>query len=208
MRLRRRHCRRLGPIRRRCATDPICRQHLAPLLGGPHRSRTINQHTRLHRESSLPRRWRRAAWRQNEYCLVEASPTAAPDLEILRVVDGQDDAVTLHTNAIRDSRLDNAERACSLGHRASGSSDDDQCWLDDVRIAGAATTITGAHAPTLTRDALYEPAAGPISRADGGLAPSANASAPTRSFHGRLSFDPAQASACIATPSTPTHASG
>lgn len=128
----------------------------------------------------------------NEYCLVEASADGGRTwLEILRVVDGQDDAVTLHTNAIRDSRLDNAERVL-IGARASGSSDDDQCWLDDVRIAGAATTITGARTD-LTRDALMSAAARTDLAPMAAFAPSANASAPTRSFHGRLSFDPAVA---------------
>lgn len=128
----------------------------------------------------------------NEYCLVEASADGGRTwLEILRVVDGQDDAVTLHTNAIRDSRLDNAERVL-IGARASGSSDDDQCWLDDVRIAGAATTITDARTD-LTRDALMSAAARTDLAPMAAFAPSANASAPTRSFHGRLSFDPAVA---------------
>lgn len=125
----------------------------------------------------------------NEYCLAEASADGGRTwLEVLRVVDGQDDAVTLHTNAIRDARLDNAERVL-IGARVSGSSDDDQCWLDDVRIAGTAETITGARTD-LTRDALMNGVARTGLAPMAAFAPSAGATAPTRSFHGRLSFDP------------------
>ena len=72
-----------------------------------------------------------------EYCLVEASADGGRTwLQILRVEHGQDDGVTLHANAVRDARLDNAERVL-IGARVAGNAADDQCWLDDVRIAGA-----------------------------------------------------------------------
>lgn len=124
----------------------------------------------------------------NEYCLVEASADDGRTwLEILRIVDGQDDAVTLHTTAVRDARLDNAERLL-IGARAAGGSGA-QCWLDDVRIAGTATQASGARTD-LSHQALMSGAASADLVPMSAFAPSADADVATQSFHGRLSFDP------------------
>ncbi len=72
----------------------------------------------------------------NDYCLIEASGDGGRTwVEILRLRDGQDDGVTMHRNAVRDARFDNAERLL-IGARVSGNADNDQCWLDDVRVSG------------------------------------------------------------------------
>lgn len=72
----------------------------------------------------------------DDYCLVEASGDGGRTwIEILRVSDGQDDGVTMHRNAVRDARFDGAERLL-IGARVSGNADNDQCWLDDVRVSG------------------------------------------------------------------------
>lgn len=49
----------------------------------------------------------------NEYCLVEASADGGRTwLEVLRVVDGQDDAVTLHMHAIFATRGSTMPNGC------------------------------------------------------------------------------------------------
>jgi len=72
----------------------------------------------------------------DDYCLIEASGDGGRTwIEILRLRDGQDDGVTMHRDAVRDARFDNAERLL-IGARVSGNADNDQCWLDDVRVSG------------------------------------------------------------------------
>lgn len=111
----------------------------------------------------------------DDYCLVEASGDGGQTwIEVLRLRDGEDDGVTLKRNAIRDPRLDNAQRLL-IGARVSGNADNDQCWLDDVRVSGdrsggggggARTELTpdtlrrGARPVGLTQMAAFEPAAG------------------------------------------------
>ncbi len=125
----------------------------------------------------------------NEYCLVEASADGGRTwLQILRVDDGQDDAVTLHTGAVRDARLDNAERLL-IGARVAGSTNDDQCWLDDVRVAGVATVVTGDRTE-LSRNALMANTTPHHLISMSAFAPAADASAAVNLFRGRLSFDP------------------
>ncbi len=73
----------------------------------------------------------------DDYCLVEASADGGRTwVEIVRVTDGQDDGVTMHRNAVRDARFNGVERLL-IGARVSGNANNDQCWLDDVRVSGA-----------------------------------------------------------------------
>ena len=66
-------------------------------------------------------------------CLVEASADGGRVwTEVLRVGDGRDDGVTLHSGVVREARFDNVELL--IGARAAGGAA--QCWLDDVRVAG------------------------------------------------------------------------
>lgn len=78
-----------------------------------------------------------------DYCLVEASSDEGRTwVEVLRIGDGQDDGVTMHRDAVRDPRFGGAERLL-IGARIHGDSDDDRCWLDDVRVAGARAVDDG-----------------------------------------------------------------
>ncbi|UPT62761.1 MAG: hypothetical protein M0D54_20940 [Hyphomonadaceae bacterium JAD_PAG50586_4] len=110
-----------------------------------------------------------------EYCLVEASADGGRTwLQIVRVGDGQDDGVTLHTASVRDARLDNAPRLL-IGARVSGNADDDQCWLDNVRVVGITPQIVGARA-ALSRDVLMSGAMAADLSPMAAFAPSADAS--------------------------------
>ncbi len=124
-----------------------------------------------------------------EHCLVEVSGDGGRTwIEILRVADGQDDGVTLHTNAVRDSRFDNAE-SLLIGARLQGDAADDQCWLDDVRIAGTAPVSTGLRT-VLPHTALISGAARDALIPMSAFAPSSDAGAATERFQGQLSFEP------------------
>jgi hypothetical protein len=130
-----------------------------------------------------------SSFEASEYCLVEVSSDGGRTwLEVLRIEDGQDDAVTLHRAAVHDARLDNVERLL-IGARVSGDSEDDQCWLDDVRIAGEAPPILGPR-NHLTREVLLSGATTGDLAPMAAFAPSDSAVAPTASFRGELRFDP------------------
>jgi hypothetical protein len=125
-----------------------------------------------------------------EYCLVEASADGGHTwMQVLRVDDGADDGVTLHTGALRHRSLDNAERVL-IGARVVGNQDNDQCWLDNVRVAGTAVTDAGPRSH-LTRSLLTSDAALADLVPMAEFTPSADARAPSHSFRGALAFDPA-----------------
>lgn len=127
-----------------------------------------------------------------DYCLVEASGDGGRTwIEVLRVRDGQDDGVTLHRNAVRDARFDDAERLL-IGARVSGNADNDRCWLDDVRVSGvrietgddargqlSAARLRGGETPT---------ALAPMSA----FAPPAEADPPRDAFDGVLRVEAAR----------------
>ncbi len=121
-----------------------------------------------------------------DYCLVEASGDGGRTwIEVLRVADGQDDAVTLHRNAVRDPRLDQADRLL-IGARVSGDDADDQCWLDDVRVTGERTASETAQTGSVSPDTLLGRAPlDPQSRFSS-FAPPPTAGAPLHVFAGRL----------------------
>jgi len=73
---------------------------------------------------------------RGEACVFEATfDDGANWVDVVRIEDGQDDAVTLHPGAISDDRFDNKARII-LRARAAGDADTDQCWLDNVRVTG------------------------------------------------------------------------
>jgi hypothetical protein len=122
-----------------------------------------------------------------EYCLVEASAddgrTWTP---IVRVDDDADDGVTLHAGAAHDAHFDNAEHVL-IGARVVGNQDDDQCWLDNVRVAGESIAASAPRS-RLTRDFLV----GRAALAD--IAPMAEFASlegapPHNTFRGALSFN-------------------
>lgn len=124
---------------------------------------------------------------RGEHCLVEVSADGGQTwIQVLRVQDGQDDAVTLHTSALHNSRLDNANLL--IGARAAGDADDDRCWIDNVRITGAAPVTSGPRAE-LGRGALIggTPRAAPSAMS--AFAPAADAAPPRHVFRGLLMFD-------------------
>lgn len=124
-----------------------------------------------------------------EYCLVEASADGGSTwVQVLRVEDGQDDALTLHTSSVRDARFDNAERLL-IGARIVGSTADDQCWLDNVRVAGV-TTEQPAPRSALARETLLSgvPASDLVPMA--AFSSSVGATAPRHVFRGTLDFNP------------------
>ncbi len=121
------------------------------------------------------------------FCLVEVSADGGRVwTEVLRVRDGQDDSVTLHSGVVREARLDNAELL--IGARAGGRGGDDQCWLDNVRVAGTPIIAQGPRTD-LSRGFLSEQAPLAALAPMSAFAPRAGAHAPSRTFNGELSFE-------------------
>jgi len=89
---------------------------------------------------------------KKDACLLEATLDGGKTwLEVLRVADGQDDSMTLHTNAITrtiDSSIDSA----FIRARVAGDASNDTCWLDNVFISWAA--INNDPLKTLTQRIL------------------------------------------------------
>lgn len=72
----------------------------------------------------------------DDFCLVEASADNGKSwMRVLRITDGQDDAVTLHPGQLSDKRLDDAPRII-IRAQIKGNASNDTCWLDNVRITG------------------------------------------------------------------------
>ncbi|HRO04189.1 MAG TPA: hypothetical protein PLS69_11355, partial [Terricaulis sp.] len=103
--------------------------------------------------------------------------------EVLRVRDGQDDSVTLHSGVVREARFDNGELL--IGARAAG--DGAQCWLDNVRVAGTPVLAPGPRT-ALSQSFLNGEAPLAALAPMHAFAPSAGALAPSRSFNGELAF--------------------
>ena len=68
-------------------------------------------------------------------CLMEATLNGGKSwLEVLRIGDGQDDSVTLHTNAVTHA-VDATITSVFIRARVAGNANNDTCWLDNVFIA-------------------------------------------------------------------------
>lgn len=125
----------------------------------------------------------------DEHCLVEVSADGGETwLQVLRVGDGQDDAVTLHRAALTDARLDDAETVL-IGARASGGQSDDQCWLDNVRVIGAQAETQAAPRTALAAAELHATVASAALAPMNAFAASADARQASNSFNGVLRFD-------------------
>ncbi|MBX3431157.1 MAG: hypothetical protein KF779_16340 [Hyphomonadaceae bacterium] len=123
----------------------------------------------------------------DDYCLVEASGDGGQTwIEILRLRDGQDDGVTMRRNAVRDERFSGAERLL-IGARVSGNGDNDQCWLDDVRVAGVRVEAAPS-GPRSDLSAAWLHGAAPMESVAPmrAFAPPPDASAPEHVFVGAL----------------------
>lgn len=144
---------------------------------------------------------------RGEACLFEASADdGASWLEVLRVTDGQDDAVTLHTGSLTDASLDDAARVI-LRARVLGSSDNDLCWLDNVSVTGrwmaeasaarsfplSAAFLTGEDVmphPVDTASYAPSPEAAPVERVlEGGLTFTPAAPSHLRILRDRFGFE-------------------
>ena len=72
---------------------------------------------------------------KEDACILETTLNGGKSwTEILRVMDGGDDGLTLHTNSIT-KKIDSSENGIFLRARVHGNADNDTCWLDNVFIA-------------------------------------------------------------------------
>ena len=128
---------------------------------------------------------------RGEACVFDVSANEGADwIEVLRVGDGRDDALTLHRGSLTDARLDNQARII-LRARIAGNSDDDLCWLDNVAITGR-WTAEAAAAEAFRMDPAFLNGAGPLPHpvSTSAYAPSPRASAANAVGMGRLRLDP------------------
>ncbi len=128
---------------------------------------------------------------RGEACLLEATyDDGSSWVEVVRVEDGADDAVTLHPGAVSNSAFDNAARVI-LRARAVGSSDNDQCWLDNVRVTGTwIADAAAAETIALTASFLAAAEAPPSPLPTARFAPPSDALPASSSLTGRYSFSP------------------
>jgi CubicO group peptidase (beta-lactamase class C family) len=128
---------------------------------------------------------------RGEACVFEVTvDDGASWLEVLRVGDGQDDAITLHRGSVVDASLDNAERII-VRARVAGSSDNDVCWLDDVVITGRwIADAEAAEAFSLDPNFLTGGEALPHPVSTEHYAPSQSAVRIDGAIEGRLRIDP------------------
>ena len=128
----------------------------------------------------------------NDACLMEATLDGGQRwLEVLRVTDGQDDSVTLHTHAVTHD-IDATITSAFVRARVVGNANNDTCWLDNVFIAwspiddGQVKTLAQR---TLTADFLNsdKPLSQPVSLLE--FTPPPSATAPSHRFNAHLSLD-------------------
>ena len=128
----------------------------------------------------------------NDACLMEATLDGGKNwLEVLRVADGQDDSLTLHTNAVTHD-VDATITSAFVRARVIGNANNDTCWLDNVFIAwssiddGQAKTLAQR---TLTADFLNgnKPLSDPVSLLE--FTPPPSATAPSHRFNAHLTLD-------------------
>jgi|AntAceMinimDraft_5_1070358.scaffolds.fasta_scaffold00805_9 hypothetical protein len=126
-------------------------------------------------------------------CVLEASVSDGDWIELGRISDGQDDAISLHTVS---ATVDVPADQLALRIRADANAANDTCWADNVRVVKSPDTGTEA-----VSDLVVTPAwllsgtqhAEPFSTAQ--FAPSEKAIPSDSSFEGRLAFQPVLAPA-------------
>jgi Beta-lactamase len=121
----------------------------------------------------------------NDSCRLEVSFDGQNWIEMGRVVDGQDDAVSL-TPIAGDIPASDAERAMLVRLRAAGNAANDTCWADNVRVSGQVPVT--ALPQELPANVLL--AAGPLASAwaTAAFAPPVAAPAPPVGLNGRLTL--------------------
>ncbi|MEO1038647.1 MAG: serine hydrolase domain-containing protein [Pseudomonadota bacterium] len=131
---------------------------------------------------------------RGEACVFEVSADdGASWLEVVRVEDGADDAVTLHRGSLTDAVLDDAARIILRG-RAEGSAANDLCWLDDVTVTGRwIAEAEAAERFTLTSAFLNSETPFPHPVATHQYAPSV-AAASASGLEGHVRIDPGSSS--------------
>ncbi|MEQ9434374.1 hypothetical protein [Hyphomonas sp.] len=121
-------------------------------------------------------------------CVLEASVSDGDWIELGRISDGQDDAISLHTVS---ATVDVPADQLTIRIRADANAANDTCWADNVRVVKSPDTGTEA-----VSDLVETPAwllsgtqhAEPFSTAQ--FAPSERAIPNDSSFEGRLAFQP------------------
>ncbi|MEO0465407.1 MAG: serine hydrolase [Pseudomonadota bacterium] len=126
-------------------------------------------------------------------CIFEVSADDGANwTSIVEVRDGQDDQVTLHSNAVTSAAFDNQPRLI-LRARAAGNSDNDVCWFDNASVTGmwivdAFNRPTRFNADDLLGGGVMDR---PVSTS--AFAPPSDAGEALSPFQGRLSFRGGQA---------------
>lgn len=120
-----------------------------------------------------------------EACQGEVSVDGTDWFRVVRVEDGQDDALTLHTGSIAVPDA-TGQKELFIGIRAIGSRDDDTCWADNIRVTGRKIRDDAAMNTRLSLEDLT--GAGGFTTPVGfaAFAPGPDATAPTQRFEGRL----------------------
>ena len=122
-------------------------------------------------------------------CVLEASVSDGDWIELGRISDGQDDAISLHTVS---ATVDVPADQLAIRIKADANADNDTCWADNVRVtrlrdtrAEAVSRVRVTPAWLLSNAAQAEP----FSTAQ--FAPTAKAIPSDASFEGKLTFQPA-----------------
>lgn len=125
----------------------------------------------------------------DDSCRLETSFNGQSWVEIGRIADGQDDAVTLNPIA-GDVPASETERAMLVRLRAAGNAANDICWADNVRVSGQLPL--SALPQELTAETLL--GTGPLAPAYGTAAFAAPDAAPTppAGLNGQLILDSGQ----------------
>lgn len=103
----------------------------------------------------------------------------------VRVVDGQDDNLTLHPDAVT-AEVPSGAATMLLVARVAGDGDDDTCYLDNVFVRGAVERAGKTEKPRLTRRFLTSDAAMPAPVSMSEFAPTEPRTAAPHGFVGRL----------------------
>ena len=128
---------------------------------------------------------------RGEACVFEVTfDDGATWVDVVRVADGQDDAVTLHPGAVSDDRFDNKPRII-LRARATGNSENDLCWLDNVRVTGRwIAEANAAEAFELSPAFLNGPDPLPAPVSTGQYTATGDALPTAANLTGRIAFSP------------------
>ncbi|WP_428410127.1 hypothetical protein [Hyphococcus sp.] len=121
----------------------------------------------------------------SDACIAEASGNGSTWVEIVKVVNGQDNGVTLYPGSASDASFNN-NASLQVRGRAAGNNNGDYCWFDNVAVTGdlgAGGLRTVLSYSTLSGSGSY---ASPVDFA--AYAEESDASAATNTFSGALSF--------------------